>query len=88
MKDKIVKLADRSNSATLWSPKDALEDALSTIESEVPNAFTEGNKILIIALDDSNEQYKITWIQAGMKHSECMALCEIAKSEFKSSMNY
>ena len=78
-------MSKASNDGTLQSPEQALNDALSDVGKR--GAFREGKKILIIALDDSN-QYSISFVQAGMKMSECLALCEVAKTLFLEEMGY
>ena len=45
-------------------------------------------KAVILYLDDSEGQYDAGWAQAGLKMSECLSLCEIAKELFKKEMNY
>ena len=84
--DKVVSMAEKMDDARLWTPKQALEDALNDIG--VRGAFENGKKILIIALDESDGQYETNYIQAGMSSSECVALCEIAKTIFLREMNY
>lgn len=84
--DKIVSLANKANNSIMQSPLQALEDAISSIGKEA--AFKDGKKLLIIALDDTDGQYKTNWIQAGMKMSECLTLCEVAKISFLDEMNY
>ena len=72
-----------------YSPKQALEEALADLgntESEESSAFTSPTKMLILALDDSDENYTIGYIQAGMKMTECIALVEVAKQRFLQNM--
>lgn len=84
--DKIISLANRQRDGTLQSPKQALEEALN--DTGKSGALKDGKKLLIIALDDSNGQYNINWIQAGMNMSECVALCEVSKALFVKNMDY
>ena len=89
MKDKtIISMAKRENNGALQSPKQALEDALEAIGKQ--GAFKDGKKILILALDEgeNQDQYSVSFIQAGMKMSQCVSLCEIAKTIFLSDMGY
>ena len=74
-----ISLAKRTNDGTKWSIEDALKQALEEVGKR--GAFEKGKKILIIALDES-DGYSINWIQSGMKMSECLALCEVAKTQF------
>ena len=86
MGNDIVKLASKTNNGFMNSIEDALKDALDTVGKE--GAFEKGKKILILALDDTEENYSISFIQGGMKMSECVGLCETAKTIFLSEMNY
>ena len=85
-KDKVLSLAKAANNGQVRSPEDALKDALNDIGKN--GAFKNGKKILILALDEDAEQYAVSFIQAGMKMSECLALCEIAKTVFLEEMGY
>lgn len=86
-KDNVINMANAGRNAMLQSSRQALEEAIIDIDNK-RGAFAEGKKVLIIALDDSTGEYCISWIQAGMKMSECMALCDIAKGCFKGEMGY
>lgn len=86
MTDNVASMSKKSGNATMCSPEDALKDALGCIGKE--GSFKNGKKLLILALDESDEEYRVTWVQAGMKMSQCVALCEVAKTQFLSEMNY
>tara|TARA_R110001599_G_scaffold339851_1_gene559734 strand:- start:27177 stop:27449 length:273 start_codon:yes stop_codon:yes gene_type:complete len=89
MTDKtIVSMAKASNNGTLQSSEQALKDALDAIGKQ--GAFKDGKKILILALDEgeNKDQYSVSFIQAGMKMSQCVSLCEVAKTIFLSDMGY
>ena len=66
--------------------EDALNDAIKSVGKD--GAFENGRKVLILALDDTDENYAISFIQAGMKMSDCVGLCEAAKTIFLREMNY
>lgn len=84
MPGKIIKISDKTNSALMWSPEDALKDALKELEKD---GSIEGCKqILILALDEDTGLDDITYIQAGMQYSECMTLCEVSKIFFLKKM--
>ena len=51
-------------------------------------AFEKGKKLIILALDDTDDEYAISWCQAGMKASEMVALLDVAKSCLLSDMGY
>jgi len=87
-KDKIISLSKKQNNGTLQSPEQALHAALDEIGKR--GAFENGKKLLILALDngEDNDQYRVSFVQAGMKMSECLTLCEVAKTIFLTDMNY
>ncbi len=82
----VISLSDRTNNGGYSSPESVLRDTLNEIGKR--GAFKNGKKLLILALDDTDENFEVSFIQAGMKMSECMAVCEVAKSIFKKNMNY
>lgn len=84
--EKITKLSDVTGDACFSSPQQTLEEALECLGKK--GAFENGNKLLVLALDDTDGSYKVGFIQAGMKMSECIALCEIAKILFLEEMEY
>ena len=86
MSDNILSLSEHTNDATMRSVEDALQDAINCIGKE--GSFVNGKKVLILALDDTDGEYKITFIQAGLKMSECLGLCEVSKAIFLEQMGY
>lgn len=86
MKPTVVKIGDYSGDAGHFSIRDSLEEAIERIGKE--GAFEKGRKVMIVALDDTDECYNISFIQSGMRMSECVALCEVAKIEFLKMMKY
>jgi hypothetical protein len=82
----VINLGKVTGNGTLQSPEDALRDALDAVGKK--GAFEKGKKVIILALDDTEENYGVSFIQAGMKMSECNNLCDIAKSLFKEKMGY
>ncbi len=85
MSDNIISLSEKTEDGKMHSPKQALELAISDIGNY--GAFKEGKKLLILALDDAGG-YNVSFIQAGMKMSECLALCEVAKTLLLEQMEY
>jgi glucan biosynthesis protein len=85
MNDDVISMANKMNDGSFHTPKQALEEAISEIGKS--GAFKEGKKVLVLALDD-NGGYNISFIQAGMKMSECVSLCEVAKTLFLGEMDY
>jgi len=88
MDKKVVSLAKKSGSGKLRTPKEALEEALNYIDQE--GAFKAGKKLLIICLDEGikTDEYHVSWVQAGMKMSQCVTLCEVAKMSLLEEMGY
>ena len=82
----IIGLGAHTNDSTFVSPEMALNDALGDIGKR--GAFEKGKKLLILALDDTDGCYSISFTQAGMKSSEMVALCEIAKTIFLEQLGY
>ncbi len=82
----VVNLGKKTRNAMMQSPSQALNDALESVGQY--GAFEKGKKLLILALDDTEENYSISFIQAGMKMSDCNNLCDIAKALFKEEMGY
>jgi len=82
----LIDLSEKTGDAGMRSQKQALEDALSEIGKR--GAFESGKKLIVLALDDQDGQYSISYVQAGMKMSECVTLCEISKTIFLKEMGY
>lgn len=82
----ISKMSEKSRSSLHTSPEQALRDGLDELGKR--GAFKSGKKLLILALDDTDGKYDVSFINAGMKSSEVVALCEISKSLFKEDMGY
>lgn len=82
----IESLSKRTGDARFRSPEECLKDCLNYIGKH--GAFTNGKKILVIALDDTTGGYEVSWTQAGMKMNECLSLCDVAKQLFLHAMEY
>jgi len=85
--DNIISMSKKTGDAGMSSPREVLEDALIEVEKKESGAFKNCNKLLVLALDD-NDQYLVTFMQAGMKMSQCLTLCEVAKTVFLTEMGY
>jgi len=82
----VINLIDKKNDGNLWSPEQALQQ---TINDHGEGEPLEGRrKILILSLDSNEDNYAVSFIQAGLKMSECVNLCEISKSIFKNEIGY
>lgn len=83
----VISLAERTDSAAFATIEQTLESALQDVRDE-RGAFAKGRKCLVIALDDNDGQYRINFVNGGMKMSECVALCEAMKIVALTEMNY
>ena len=79
-KDDVISMAERAQSGTRWSIEDMLKDLIADKER-----LGEYNKAIVLLLNDDGG-YSVGFSQAGMKMSECVALCEIGKDRFKEHM--
>lgn len=86
MSDNIISLGEKTGDAKMQSPEQALRDALN--EFGEGGCFEGRKKILILSLDDAEGEYIVNFIQAGMKMSQCVSLCEVSKTIFLKEMNY
>lgn len=86
MSNNIESMAEASGNAKMHTPEMALKDALKMVGKE--GTFKNGTKLMVLALDDRSNNYDLSFIQAGMSSSECVALCEVAKTRFLSHMGY
>lgn len=84
--DNVISLGQKTDDAKFVSVEDALREAISDIGKN--GAFKNGKKVLILALDDTSENFEVSFIQAGMKMSQCVSLCEAAKAIFLRNMGY
>lgn len=75
----VTNLAEFSDDARLWAPEQMLMEALHEIRS---GNRTE-RKAVLLMLDDSGDEYHITFYQAGMLMREAVLLCEMGKDLFK-----
>lgn len=82
----ILGMGAHSQNAKFVSPEMALQDALADIGKR--GAFEKGKKLLVLALDDTSGNYTVSFTQAGMKASEMVSLCEVAKTMFLTSLGY
>jgi len=85
--NKIISLANKTDNGMMQTPENALLDALETVRS---GEWKGSGKILILSLGegDNNDEYNVGFIQAGLKMSQCVTLCEASKMRFLSYMGY
>ena len=82
----VINLGEHAGSAIMMTPEQTLERALSNVGKK--GSLKDGQKCIVLALDDTSGEYSVNFYQAGMKMSECVSLCEIAESIFKKEMGY
>ena len=83
---KVISLAERAESSLLWSPEDALREALRDFEE---GGRWEGRKkLLVLSLDEDGGTYNVGFTNAGFNASELLALLTIAKRVIEKDMGY
>lgn len=60
----------------------------TTMGDDIVKLADKANNGFMSSIDDTQENYSISFIQGGMKMSECVGLCETAKAIFLREMNY
>ncbi len=86
MTGNIIRLGDKTGNAEMQDPVELLKDAIK--EYEEGGYFEGREKLLILSLDDKEGEYSVSFMQAGMKMSQCVSLCEVSKAIFLKKMNY
>ena len=86
MTDNVEQLGMHARNGTMMSLEATLQDVIGSIGRK--GALENGKKLIVIALDDTKDCFSVSWFQCGMKMSECVALCEVAKAKFLEEMNY
>lgn len=87
-KSNILSIVPKLEEKKGFTVKEALEEALKDVENHdvEGNAFNRATKILIVALDDSDNIYNTGFIQSGLRMSECISLVEVLKVRFMQHM--
>jgi len=81
-----IYLGEHADDATKLPPEWAIKEAQKDMAGG-KGAFA-GKKLLIIALNTEDDLYDVSYIEAGMTHSECVALMEVVKRIFIRDMGY
>lgn len=84
---KVTTLGAKAGDAKMYTPEQTLTEVLNERIGK-DGAFKNAKKLLVLALDDTDGDYAISWQQAGMRMSECALLCEISKDMFKHKMGF
>ena len=79
---KVTNLFDVKPSSKRWTVEEMLLDALEDVRA----GKRENKKAIVLFLDDEGDKYLHGYNQAGMSSSECVLLCEMAKTMFKDEM--
>lgn len=82
----VVSMSAATGNAEFSDIASVLRDGLNSIGKE--GAFAKGKKVLVLALDDTDGNYDISFIQSQMTMSECIALCRVAENMFIEKMGY
>ena len=85
MSDKVSNISKKSGDGTMQSPVMCLEEAIKDFGED--GVLSEYKKVLVLALND-DDQYSVRFLQAGMRMSQCVTLCEVAKTVFLTEMEY
>lgn len=81
---KIIKIADKNDSAGAWSVEDMLKDALKVIKEEP----RWSKKAIVLFLDESDDEYGIRTLVAGIpKTTGVINLLDIAHGREKDYLN-
>ena len=81
----VTNIAEKTNSSMSFSPVMSLEDAIKELS---PGGKLENSKKSLVLTLNDDDQYTVHYFNSGMKASECVALCDIAKNIFKADMDY
>lgn len=84
MSKKIISLGEKTGRVDHSSPEMLLRDCLERLE---PGGKWEGvDKLMVIALNDSDDGYLIESSQHGMKNSEVVAMLDVVKTSWRKDL--
>jgi len=86
MSDNIIKLAETTGDAIMWTPEQMLEYSLREVQSG--GEREEVNKAMVLFLTNTDGVYDVGCTQAGMSCSEMLSLLEVAKAILLKDMGY
>jgi len=84
----VIPIIGKTQSADSWTPKQMLEDAISDIENKTDQVAAKAKKAFVVFLDDSDGQYATNFYNAGMSHSQIVALIEAMKIQLLRGMGF
>ena len=82
----VISLAEHQCNSTLWTPEDALRDALATVQAD--GKWAGWPKLVVLALDDRDGAYHSAYVNAGMQSSEMLALLRVIEARLLKGMGY
>lgn len=77
---KISYLAHEVSNGDRWTVEQMLQDELEDLG--------DYNKALLLKLNDKDGDYDVTFTQAGLSMSQCLALLEVIKTVILKEMGY
>jgi hypothetical protein len=84
--NEVISMSEKLNNGAMQSPLQMLQDAIKELESH--ENLKAAKKCIVLFLNEEDGSYDVRWMQAGMKMSQCVTLCDMAKSRFKEEMGY
>lgn len=84
--DKVVYLGEFSSNADMLTAEQTAQLTLDDLKKE--GRWESMDKVLVIALDDKNGNYDVSFRQCGMSMSDILALLEVLKSVALKHMGY
>lgn len=88
MSENVVSLAQFSNNGSIRTVDQTLLQALEYRETpEDVEIIGTANKVMVVFLDDADGGYRVSWMQGGMRLSECISLLRVAEVTLLKSMN-
>ena len=83
---KLISMIDFVSDARMVSPEQAIRYALDAVS---PGGENENcKKVLIVMLDDSDKNYDVWPVIAGISGTEAMGLMDVAKAAILDEMGY
>jgi len=84
--DNVINMAKKTDCSLHVSPTMALRDAMERVGSD--GELSDCKKILILFVDEREDGFLVSGLNAGMKSSEGLAVLDIAKALTLEDMGY
>lgn len=85
-KDNVVNIGFDALDAKQITPEMVLRESLKELGES--RAFKQADKLIVIALDDTDGEYTVSWNQANMSTSQILALLEVTKTVTLQQMGF